>query len=57
MMTTKTYRLVTVNTAPEWAKLIVGRIIQGVKDTYSVDYVSNAESMCSFEHFGPVELG
>lgn len=39
----KTYRLVTVNTAPERAKIIIGRVVEAVKDVYVIDYVANAE--------------
>jgi hypothetical protein len=40
----KKYRLVTVNTAPERAKIIIGRVVEAVKDVYAIDYVANAES-------------
>jgi hypothetical protein len=39
------YKLVTVNTAPERAKIIVGRVVEAVKERYRIDYVANAESM------------
>lgn len=38
------YRLVTVNTAPERAKLLIGRMVDALKDQYSIDYVANCES-------------
>jgi len=40
----KTYRLVTVNTAPERAKRLVGRTIEALKDRYSIEHVDNCES-------------
>jgi hypothetical protein len=39
------YNLCTVNTVPERAKLVVGRFIEGVKETYTITHVANAESM------------
>ena len=39
------YRLCTVNKVPERAKLIVGRFIESVKDTYIIDHADNAASM------------
>jgi len=39
------YKLVTVNTAPERAKIIVGRVVEAVKERYRIDYVANVESM------------
>lgn len=38
------YKLVTVNTAPARAKIIIGRVVEAVKETYTIDYVANAES-------------
>lgn len=42
------YKLVTVNTAPERAKVIIGRVVEAVKERYAIDYVANAESMLIF---------
>lgn len=42
------YKLVTVNTAPERAKVIIGRVVEAVKERYTIDYVANAESMLIF---------
>jgi hypothetical protein len=39
------YTLCTVNTAPERAKRLVGRLVEDVKDTYIIRHVENAESM------------
>lgn len=38
------YKLVTVNTAPDRAKIIVGRICEEIKDQYLIDYVANSTS-------------
>lgn len=40
------YRLVTVNTAPDRAKRLIGRVVEDVKDTYTLVHVGNAASMC-----------
>ncbi|KAJ7754340.1 hypothetical protein DFH07DRAFT_743878 [Mycena maculata] len=37
------YRLVSVNTAPERAKRLIGRVIEDVKDQYTIVHVANAE--------------
>ena len=50
--TRKTYRLVTVNTAPERAKRLIGRVVEDVKDRYTIVHVANAES----ESEWPAEL-
>ena len=39
------YRLVTVNTAPERAKVIIGRVAEAVRERYTIDHVANAEGM------------
>lgn len=38
------FKLMTVNNAPDRAKRLVGRVVEDVKDTYTIDYVANAES-------------
>lgn len=38
------FKLVTVNTAPERAKRIVGRLCEEIKDSYLIDYVANSTS-------------
>jgi len=46
------YKLCTVNTAPERAKRLVGRVVEDVKEDYTILHVENAEriedvkSMC-----------
>jgi hypothetical protein len=39
------YRLVTVNTSPERAKRLVGRVVEALKDDYMIDHVANCECM------------
>jgi hypothetical protein len=39
------YRLVTVNTAPERAKKLIGRVVVALKDQYTIEHVANCESM------------
>lgn len=41
------FKLVTVNTAPERAKKIVGRLCEEVKDRYRIDYLANSTSKWS----------
>lgn len=38
------YKLVTVNTAPERAKRLVGRVVEAVKEQYTIQHVANCES-------------
>lgn len=38
------YRLVTVNTAPERAKRLIGRMIEALKDRYTIIHIDNCES-------------
>lgn len=39
------YNLVTVNTAPERAARLVGRMIDALKDQYDIRHVANCASM------------
>ena len=39
------FRLVTVNNAPERAKVLIGRVAEALKDEYTIDYVANCSSM------------
>lgn len=39
------FTLVTVNTAPERAKRLIGRLIEALKDRYTITHVDNCESM------------
>ena len=38
------YKLCTVNTVPDRAKLVVGRFIECVKESYTIVHVENAAS-------------
>lgn len=38
------FRLVTVNTAPERARRLIGRMIEALKDRYTIIHVDNCES-------------
>lgn len=38
-----TWRLVTVNTAPERAKRVIGRVAEKLKDRYTILHVANAD--------------
>lgn len=42
------YTLVTVNTAPERAKRLIGRMIEALKDRYTIIYAANCESVFTF---------
>jgi len=37
------FKLVSVNKNPARAKLIIGRVVEATKDTYTINYVANAE--------------
>ncbi|KAL4728163.1 hypothetical protein ACLX1H_004899 [Fusarium chlamydosporum] len=37
------FRLMTVNTAPERAKRVIGAMVKNLKESYSIDYVVNSE--------------
>lgn len=39
------WRLVTVNTAPERAKKLIGRMIEGLKAQYTIVHAANVEGM------------
>ena len=39
------YRLVTVNTAPDRARRIVGQAIEALKDRYTIQHIANCESI------------
>ncbi|TKW55996.1 hypothetical protein CTA1_11361 [Colletotrichum tanaceti] len=39
------YKLVTVNTAPERAKRLVGRVVEELKDRYTIVHVANCEKI------------
>jgi hypothetical protein len=39
------YRLVTVNNAPERAKRLIGRVVESLKDHYTIIHVANCDSL------------
>ncbi|KAJ9139168.1 hypothetical protein NKR23_g8075 [Pleurostoma richardsiae] len=39
------FKLVTVNTAPERAKRLIGRMIEALKDRYDIEHVDNCQSI------------
>jgi hypothetical protein len=41
------FRLVTVNTAPERAKRLIGRVAEALSDRYTIEHVANCESTSS----------
>ncbi|BGP21547.1 hypothetical protein Rt10032_c01g0252 [Rhodotorula toruloides] len=41
----KPVNLVSVNTAPERAKKVIGAVIEGVKDRYSIVHAGNSETI------------
>ncbi|EOA84304.1 uncharacterized protein SETTUDRAFT_93166 [Exserohilum turcica Et28A] len=38
------FKLVTVNTAPKRAKILIGRVVDILKDEYTIEYVANCSS-------------
>ena len=44
MSPTGPFKLVTVNTAPDRAKRLIGRVVEDVKDTYTIIHAGNAAS-------------
>jgi hypothetical protein len=44
------YRLVTVNTFPERAKLIIGRLVKSLEHDYGIEHVANCESRANDGH-------
>ncbi|KAJ4304481.1 hypothetical protein N0V90_000007 [Kalmusia sp. IMI 367209] len=39
------FKLVTVNNAPERAKVLIGRVAEALKDEYTIEYVANCSSL------------
>ncbi|KAF2248135.1 hypothetical protein BU26DRAFT_458230 [Trematosphaeria pertusa] len=39
------FHLVTVNTAPDRAKRLIGRLIEALKDRYEIHYLANCETI------------
>ncbi len=44
------FKLVTVNTAPERAKRLIGRVVENVKDKYTIIHAANVESQSTYLH-------
>lgn len=42
------FKLVTVNTAPERAKRLVGRVVEAVKGSYTIIHAANVEGVSPF---------
>lgn len=42
-------KLVTVNTNPERAKRLIGRMVEALKDRYTIDYVDNTTEIAGVE--------
>ncbi|KAL2200644.1 hypothetical protein P885DRAFT_57513 [Corynascus similis CBS 632.67] len=40
------FKLVTVNTAPDRAKRLIGRVVEDVKDKYIIVHAANAAGIC-----------
>ncbi|KAB2574265.1 hypothetical protein DIS24_g10523 [Lasiodiplodia hormozganensis] len=43
------YKLVTVNNAPERAKRLIGRVVEDVKDRYTIIHAGNADDLSKVE--------
>ncbi|RAL67320.1 hypothetical protein DID88_008081 [Monilinia fructigena] len=42
------YKLVTVNKVPARAKILIGRVMEDIKEDYTIEYVKNAETHYKF---------
>ena len=38
------YKLVTVNTAPDRARRLIGRVVEDLKEQYTIQHLANCES-------------
>ncbi|KAK4944193.1 hypothetical protein LTR10_016306 [Elasticomyces elasticus] len=43
------YKLVTVNTAPDRAKRLIGRVVEALKDRYTIQHMANCETIDQVE--------
>lgn len=50
------FRLVTVNTAPERAKRLIGRVADSLKDRYTIIHVDNCDSELRDQYIRPIIL-
>jgi len=41
------YKLCTVNKVPARAKILIARVVEDVKEEYTIQYLANAERMSS----------
>lgn len=48
MPPTGPFKLVTVNTAPDRARRLIGRVVADVKEQYTITHAANAASMSLF---------
>lgn len=46
MAPTGPFKLVTVNTAPDRARRLIGRVVEDVKEKYTIIHAGNADSTC-----------
>ncbi|KAG9233187.1 hypothetical protein BJ875DRAFT_53339 [Amylocarpus encephaloides] len=44
------YKLCTVNKAPTRAKVLIGRLIDDLKDEYTIEYAANCETIAEIEN-------
>jgi hypothetical protein len=42
--------LVTVNTAPERARRLIGRVVEGLKERYTIIHVANVTGKSPIDH-------
>ena len=42
------FRLMTVNTAPDRAKRVIGALIENLKERYTIDYIANSTCVCKY---------
>jgi hypothetical protein len=45
------FRLVTVNTAPERAKKLIGRLVEALSDRYEIEHVANCSCTSSKSYY------
>lgn len=56
MAPTGPYKLVTCNTVPERAKLLIGRVVEDVKEKYTIIHAGNAEGKIPYSPLSPTQL-
>jgi hypothetical protein len=50
------YKLCTVNKVPARAKVLIGRVVEDVRDSYTIEYVANAERVYFLTLFGVTRM-